>query len=71
MNQFNIEGNFFEYMKSCFCPCAIFQQYRFIKDIQNRKLDHCSASSMKKTIITKQLTNNNDNDDNSVGISHK
>ena len=60
MNQFNIEGDFFELLKSCFCPFAIFQHYRFIKDFQHKKLNHYSASSMKRSLITssnKDLTN--------------
>jgi hypothetical protein len=54
MEQFNIEGGALELFKACFCPCGVFQQNRFMKDVQRRKLESYSRSSRRSLIANQQ-----------------
>ena len=51
MDQFNIDGGLVELSKACFCSCASYQQYRFMKEIQRRKLESFSRSSLMKSLV--------------------
>lgn len=51
MEQFNIDGGYCEALKACYCPCALFQHYRFMKDIYKRKL-HGSSFSYRRSLLS-------------------
>jgi hypothetical protein len=51
MDQFNIEGGAFEVMKGCCCPCAVFQQFLFTREIRKKKLNAYSNSTLDQKLI--------------------